>query len=245
MAAHGLTPTEFEEALTPELALVDPALARHARFRLPEPDDTLARLDALIRMSRVASLARRSLETSQPRAPALLDSARQGARIRSRRWSFLGGGVAAGALVIALLVGVRIDVRGTPAAADTTVGREVPAPSAPSTPRTGVDTPAESRVPDHPASGDRQPRSTTRPQRFAWAPAPGASTYQIELFRGSSKVFEAETKRPAFALPARWVFDRRPQTLEPGTYRWYVWPVSSGTRASRAIVQSSLFIPSR
>jgi len=245
VAAHGPTPTEREDAVTPELALVDPALARDARVQLPPPDDTLARLGALVEASRMASLARCSLETPRPPVEALVDSVRRDARIGSRRSVALAGGVAAGTLVIALLVGVRIDVRGTPAAADITISDEVP-PSSPIAPRTGVGTPATSGRSERPGSAGPPPRTAApTSQRFAWAPTPGASAYHVELFRGPSKVFEADTKHPAMTIPARWVFDRRRQSLEPGTYRWYVWPLVLGKRASRAIVQSSLVVPTR
>ncbi|MDQ3671834.1 MAG: hypothetical protein M3364_05270 [Actinomycetota bacterium] len=181
-------------------------------------------------------------------APVLGESARHAGRSGSRRPAVLAGGIAAGTLVIALLVGVRIDVRGTPAGADITVGDEVPALSAPAAPRTGVGTPTAGGRPKHRRRTARAPHMTApapTPQRFAWAPTPNASAYHVELFRGSSKVFEADTKHPAMTIPARWVFDQRRQSLEPGSYRWYVWPLVSGTRASSAIVQSSLVVPAR
>lgn len=246
VAAHGLTPTEH--ALTPELALVDPALAREARAGLPQPDDTLERIEALVQMSRRASLAQQSLETAERPVSDLVESARRVAWTRRRRSALLAGAAAAGTLVIALLVGVRVDVRGTPAGADTTAVDETPTPSVPTTPSTGVEAPAKP-VPQHkPGGAGRPPRKTKpalAPQRFAWAPTPGASAYHVELFRGSSKVFEADTARPALTLPAHWVFEQRRRSLEPGSYRWYVWPVVSGTRAARAIVQSNLVIPTR
>jgi len=83
------------------------------------------------------------------------------------------------------------------------------------------------------------------PQRFAWAPSVGASRYHVELFRNSSKVFEADTENPALTIPARWIVDGRERSFEPGEYRWYVWPVTSGIRASKAIVQAKLVIPAR
>jgi hypothetical protein len=30
--------------------------------------------------------------------------------------------------------------------------------------------------------------------------------------------------------------------LEPGDYRWYVWPIVAGTRGTKAIVQTTLTI---
>ena len=155
-----------------------------------------------------------------------------------RRSAVLAGGVA-GAFVVALLLGVQVDLRGTPAGADTAAIDELPVQPVAKTPYTGDETSSK------PRAGRTRPATKPEPQRFAWAPAPGASAYHLELFRGSSKVFEAETKRPAVTIPARWTFDQRKQSLEPGDYRWYVWPLVSGRRAARAIVQARLAVPPR
>ncbi len=240
-----MTPERRVEPVSPELALVDEVLAEHCRSQLPEPDNTLARVDALIQTSRMASLARRSMEV--PRGPSAdrVESTRHIARRPARRRSAaFAGGLAAGTLVVALLVGVRVDLGVTPAGADSVVVDEVPAPPVSSTPLVPVE---KTRKPvDKPRNADRRPRTTkSSPQRFAWAPSPGASGYHIELFRRSSKVFEADTTSPALTIPARWVFEQKRQTLQPGSYRWYVWPLTSGTRAARAVVQAKLTVPPR
>ncbi len=248
----GLIALGRSDVVSPELVLVDQLLAELSRSRLPEPDDTLARVDALIQTSRMASLARRSMEV--PRGPSAdrVESTRHIARRPARRRSAaFAGGLAAGTLVVALLVGVRVDLGGTPAGADSVVVEEVPAPpvsSAPLVPVEKTRKPVEkTRKPvDKPRNADRRPRTTkSSPQRFAWAPSPGASGYHIELFRRSSKVFEADTTSPALTIPARWVFEQKRQTLQPGSYRWYVWPLTSGTRAARAVVQAKLTVPPR
>lgn len=226
-----------DSVLSPELALVDVALARHARMRLPAPDDTLARLDALIETSRIASLARRSMELPGGRASDVVEATRRIRRVGHRRRTAFAGGIAAGALVFALLLGVRIDLRGSPAGADSTSSDEVPAATVPPASTSEGETVPQPRI-------DPAPRATgPEPQRFAWAPVPDASGYHVELFRGSSKVFEAETRRPSVTVPARWSFDGRSDSLRPGDYRWYVWPLVSGRRAATAIVQARLVVP--
>lgn len=148
------------------------------------------------------------------------------------------GGVGAGTLVVALLVGVRVDLRGTPAGADTTVIATVPVQSAPEAPSGGkAAKPAASVLP--------RPGTRPEPRRFAWAPTAGASAYHVELFVGSSRVFEADTKRPTLTIPARWKSGGRTRSLQPAEYRWYVWSVFSGQRAAEAIVQAKLTIPAR
>ena len=248
------------EPVSPELVLVDAKLRVDARSRLAQPDDTLARVDALVQASRMAALALKSMD--MPRRPPheFLGPPRRTSR-RPRPSAIVAGGVA-GALVIALLVGVRVDLNGTLAGADTAAVDEVPLASKQtqgsvgetlSEPRAGSTPPASKRA----RAGRTQPTiKPTRaggtpspiklaPQRFAWAPTAGASAYHVELFRGSSKVFEADTKRPDLTVPARWVFGQRSQSLEPGDYRWYVWPVIGGRRAVRAIVQAKLVVPAR
>jgi len=225
------------ETVSPELALVDPALAERARTRLAPTDDTLARVDILVEASRMASLARRSMEVPERRASAVVESTRQIPRIGQRQSAIFAGGVAAVTLVIALLVGVRVDLTGTPAGADTTVIHEAPAPSVPGAPPPSAST--------QPKASRPQRETKPAPQRFAWAPSPGASGYHIELFRGSSKVFEADTTRPSLTIPAHWVFERKRRILQPGNYRWYVWPLTSGTRAAKAVVQATLTVTPR
>ena len=233
------------EPVSPELVLVDPTLAERSRSRLADPADTLARVDALVEASRLASLARRSLEMPPQPVRDLVESTRRASRVGRRRTAVFAGGVAAGTLVIALLVGVRVDLTGTPAGADTTVIPEAPAPAVPSTPPASASTQPKASAPKQPKAS-RPPRETkSASQRFAWAPVDGASAYHVELFRGSSKVFEADTTRPALTIPARWVFEQKRQTLQPGNYRWYVWPLTSGTRAARAVVQATLTVPPR
>ncbi len=226
------------ERVSPELVLVDPSLAERERSRLPHPDDTLARLEALVQTSRMASLARRSMEAPASRAPDSIESPRRISRAGRRRSVAFAGGATAGALVIALLVGVRVDLGGAPAGADTVV---LEAPISESAPEAPVEADEAS-----PSPVDRTPPPPApAPQRFAWAPASGAASYHVELFLGSSKVFETGTRQPAVTVPARWRFEGRTRTLVPGDYRWYVWPVRSGRRSGTAIVQARLVVPPR
>jgi hypothetical protein len=51
------------------------------------------------------------------------------------------------------------------------------------------------------------------PPRLAWVPTPAARYYNVQLFRGTTKI-------------------GRRQRLIPGPYRWYVWP-GFGSRSAR------------
>jgi hypothetical protein len=73
----------------------------------------------------------------------------------------------------------------------------------------------------------------------------GASAYRVQFFRGSSLVFSAETRAPEITVPANWKLGSRRQTLRPGDYEWYVWPLHGGLRAASAVVRARLSIPRR
>lgn len=221
---------EFD--VTPELALVDPLLADRARAQLMPPDDTLARLQYLTAISRMASLAQRIPESGRRRTPTT--SSARGAGTTHRRSIIVGGGAAVSVLAMALLLGVRVILSGSPAEADTVV----------------VQTPIVDSVPNALVAPkltegralERNPPAAVS-QRFAWAPASGASGYHVELFRGASKIFETDTRDPFVAVPATWKIGQRVHALAPGRYRWYVWPLISGRRSATAIVQARLEVP--
>jgi len=244
------------EPVSPELVLVDRTLADRVHSRLSMPEDTLARIDALVQASRRRALARRSMATLHQTEPRVVERPRRvevgrtcATRWRGRPVTFAGG-VAAGTLIAVMLLGLRADVTGDPGGANTPVLEGIDAPIIPvSTPAVPAPVPAVPKTQIGRTSSRPSPRLPADPrprlQRFAWAPVVGASSYEVELFRGSSKVFEADTRRPVLTIPARWIFEQKRQTLRPGTYRWYVWPVSSGTRATTAVVQAMLTVPPR
>ncbi|HEY1368547.1 MAG TPA: hypothetical protein VGF23_15610 [Gaiellaceae bacterium] len=62
------------------------------------------------------------------------------------------------------------------------------------------------------------------PPTLAWKADPDADYYNVQVFRGSTKVLTAWPVRPWLVLHRRWTFDKRLETLASGRYRWYVWP---------------------
>jgi hypothetical protein len=94
-----------------------------------------------------------------------------------------------------------------------------------------------------PSAPTRPPSTGADTRRFAWPPVAGATGYHVELFKGSALVFRNETANPEILIPRRWRFDGRRRRLEPGEYRWYVWPVVNGRRKAMAIVQAKLVVP--
>jgi hypothetical protein len=238
--------------VSPELALVDPELAEWARDRLPSPAEQAAR-------ARISSRLRAESTTLATTAVPPLRRQATGARRKRSAVIVSAAVVLASALLVA---DPRVEFARTPASADTvgstpsdspppTAGQESVTPGSemrviPETPTT----PAQTRQPPQPAttpSGPSPSRESTNgePRVFAWAPAANARAYHVELFRGSTKVYAADTKASSITIPTRWRFDGRDQALEPGSYRWYVWPYTSGSRALRAIVQAQLTVPRR
>lgn len=253
-------------AVSPELVLVDLDLAREARSCLPNPDDTLARVALLVRASRIAADRACAVAASPP---ILKASPRPQAatRLRNGRTAMLTGGAVAAALVGALLVGVRVNVRGTPAGADTAaigeppvaVGQPLQTRTAPprssraaaantagSSPAAAANTaaPHRPRATKPPARVDPNPgpRKVRAARRFVWAPVAGASGYRVEFFKGSALVFSAETSHPEVTIPTSWMLHGKRQSLRTGEYQWYVWPLRGGLRAPSAIVQARLSV---
>jgi hypothetical protein len=235
------------EALSPELVLVDPVLAARARSSLPPAADTLAYLRT--RPLRVP------VETLPPDNRSLEVPARM--RMPRPRRS-LGGSIALAAAAVAVVVGlllsdVHVELGQPSEAADPGAipgGNVVTTQPSTSGATTSQGVAGKKKTPrPKPTPGRARPaprvRATAGPRRFAWAPADEASGYRFELFRGASRVFSTEAQGPELTLPASWSDAGIRRTLEPGTYRWYVWPLVSGRRASEAIVRAKLVVPPR
>jgi hypothetical protein len=220
------------EVVSPELALVDPELAAFARASLSEPRAAGGRSGALAR-PQVGDANARAL-TALSNAALEVEEERRSPTHTGRSWHVLIG-VAAATILSLLLFDVRVQVGKTPASAE-----------APQKPLAVAATPSRAPVPSEPTrrvkKGSVGDTEKPRARRFAWAPAPGASAYHVEFFRGSAQVFSANTTRPELTVPAHWKDARRTRSLVAGEYRWYVWPVVSDTRASTAIVRAKLVV---
>jgi hypothetical protein len=71
----------------------------------------------------------------------------------------------------------------------------------------------------------------TTPPVLRWTAKRGASYYNVQLYRGGTKILSAWPVRPTFKLSGEWKFAGRHYRLTPAVYRWYVWP-GFGRRAA-------------
>jgi HYR domain len=63
----------------------------------------------------------------------------------------------------------------------------------------------------------------TKPPRLVWVRVANADYYNVQLFRGSTKVLSVWPISNRFALPRTWSYGGRRHSLTAGLYRWYVW----------------------
>jgi hypothetical protein len=53
----------------------------------------------------------------------------------------------------------------------------------------------------------------------------GARYYNLQLWRrGGHKILSVWPARPRYQLRRRWSYGGHTRRLEPGRYRWFVWP---------------------
>ena len=77
-----------------------------------------------------------------------------------------------------------------------------------------------------PAAGAR----LEEPPLLRWEKERGARYYNVQLFRGHTKLLSAWPTRTALQLRRSWTYRGRRHRLTGGHYRWYVWP-GLGSRA--------------
>jgi hypothetical protein len=70
-----------------------------------------------------------------------------------------------------------------------------------------------------------------KPPLLRWIATKGADYYNVQLFRGTTKILTVWPLKSQFALHRTWKFGGRKITLTQGTYHWYVWP-GFGARAA-------------
>jgi hypothetical protein len=210
--------------ISPELALVSPELAERARALLPPPGVPVWR-------DRVRAEPELPLEAPPPEPEHLQPSTSQHRVLVWTAERFLPSMVAGAAAVVATVAltmvadavrpGVKSSAATTPLAARQNTRAEA-------------------------LEKPRAPAPVLRVLR--WRARPGAAFYDVQVFRGSEKVFEAWPAVARLDLPARWTFRAKAHRLEAGTYRWYAWPayfVNRRPKYGARIVQAAFTVPAR
>ena len=88
----------------------------------------------------------------------------------------------------------------------------------------------------------------TQPPMFAWRPVARADYYNLQLWTvapgAPKKVLSAWPTATQFRLASSWSFGGKSYRLEPGRYRWYVWPGLGDQRQGRygSLIGSHVFI---
>ena len=88
-------------------------------------------------------------------------------------------------------------------------------------------------VPQAPLSAPVNGAIVALPPTLAWRKDPRASYYNVQLFRGATKVLTSWPTHPWLKLQRAWQYQNRPITLVPGRYRWCVWPGYGAVTARR------------
>jgi hypothetical protein len=240
------------DPISPELALVSPELAREARGRLPAPGfpfweyrASAGLAEGPARRVRLGSRLRSPRAKREPMPALPVDSFASGspwppARSIPPVWLVL----VLFLTVIVLRPGSSPDRPHLEAAKTADVVRA----------RTAR--PAETRKPARkartiPAAVRAKPKAPARRKAghaLAWPRLATATYYDVQVFRGSTKVFEAWPDEPSIELPRSWVHEGRRRTLAPGVYEWYVWPgfgVRSEARYGDLLRRGTVAVPTK
>ena len=66
-----------------------------------------------------------------------------------------------------------------------------------------------------------------------WVADPKAKFYNVQVYRGRTKVLSRWPTTSPFRIPRAWSFGGRRLKLEPGTYRIFIWPAFGSTKSPR------------
>lgn len=88
---------------------------------------------------------------------------------------------------------------------------------------------AKTQLLDGPAEDQR----VTVPVVLHWRAVARATFYNVQVFRGKTKVFSSWPTEDKLVLPTRWTYAGKTRRLVRGRYTWYVWPARGTRRAPK------------
>jgi hypothetical protein len=82
------------------------------------------------------------------------------------------------------------------------------------------------------------------PPLLVWAPVRTASYFNVQLWRGKTKLLSVWPNSARYKLTRSWRYEGQARRLTPGVYTWYVWPGIGARSAARygAMLGSSTFV---
>lgn len=257
---------DTDDPISPELALVDPELARRARARLDLFDQPALRAPDVDAETKSSIAPRSDTRATSRRARVVLAAVAVMAGLAGAGFTaatltgensrvFARGSLSGGSVVVRPQetresTGKAFQRKpATRAHATSAAGGKQRRPSRPRASkanRPGIRQKrrASSGNPGTPPSSPSQVGGPTTPV-FSWVAVRGVTFYDFELFRGAERVFTARPRQPRLALPSTWTYAGRRFSRAPGSYRWLVRPVfhaKTKTRYGPAIVSAKLVL---
>ncbi len=257
-------PAARGDVVSPELVLVDPHLAARARTILTEYDGGTTRLAAApvngnggSSGHRPGVIGRASSDAAVQAALRRITETEFTSAIEPRRPAGRASIFLAGSLAVIAVTGAvfLVELKSRSSQAETSTDLFVAQRPHASVGRTSSRQVADPTERDVSAGGDSSKSSPSRPvsmptsafaspaisrpRRFAWSPAHGATAYHVEVFRGRERIFVTDSLRSRVTIPSSWDLGGVRHQLEPED-RLYVWPVISGTQARETIIRAKV-----
>jgi hypothetical protein len=93
-----------------------------------------------------------------------------------------------------------------------------------SDPASHTDSETVQALPTGPLRAPAEEARVKRPPLLQWVKVRKAAFYNVQLFRNGRKILSVWPVKTRYRLRKTWVWNGRRRTLEPGEYRWFVWP---------------------
>ena len=233
--------------VSPELALVDPELARAARLLLPEAGAVWWRTGGTRASVSPSAAPLSTLREEVPIAAEPTPAVRAGTG--AVRAIILGSAAVLFAAVGVVLAAELLRKPSSFFTRETLVrppATGVAPPGRVSPPRRSSRARPSATPKTHPKSR-RVPRARSERSQvlppLVWVHVPDATHYRVELYRRGRRIFRARTAEPRLQMPRSWRYGGKRFRLSPGRYRWVVYPSRGEGRYSAPVVNARLVVP--